>query len=233
MLKGKDIVLGYGERNEIFSSISFSANNGDLIALLGVNGIGKSTLLRTIAGLQNKLSGQLDFDGREITSISAANRARLISVVLTERIFIDNIAVQDFIALGRAPYTGWLGNLTDDDNREIEKVISLMKVEKLRKRLFNQLSDGEKQKTLIARALCQQTPVMILDEPNAFLDFRNKKDVLDLLKSICSELNKIIVFSTHDVEASLEYCNKFWLMTEDKKFMEIEKGANYREEVLK
>jgi iron complex transport system ATP-binding protein len=153
--------------------------------------------------------------------------------VLTEKIFIDNITVKDFIALGRSPYTNWLGNLTAQDVEEVEKVLFIMKIEKLQNRLFNHLSDGEKQKVMIARALCQQTPVMILDEPTAFLDFRNKKEILDLLSSISREMKKLIICSTHDIEASLNYCNKFWIMSEEKEFFEIKREGNYKEEVMK
>ena len=108
-----------------------------------------------------------------------------------------------------------------------------MKIEKLRDKLFNQISDGEKQKVLIARALCQQTPVIILDETTAFLDFRNKKEILELLSSVSREMNKVVILSTHDIEASLEYCSKCWLMTEDGKFVEIKRTDNFRTEVTK
>ena len=233
MLTGENISVGYNEKQIVFSSINFSATGGDMVALLGVNGIGKSTLLRTIAGLQKKITGKIELDGKSIDALSAPERAKIISVVLTEKIFIDNITVKNFIALGRSPYSNWLGNLSETDMEEIEKVLFIMKIDKLQNRLFNQLSDGEKQKATIARALCQQTPVMILDEPTAFLDFRNKKEILDLLSSISTEMKKLIICSTHDIEASLKYCNKFWLMTEEKEFIEIKRDENYRDEIMK
>ncbi|MDB5280931.1 MAG: ATP-binding component [Bacteroidota bacterium] len=231
MLKAENIYIGYEADKPVFTIPDFSALPGDMVALLGVNGIGKSTLLRTIAGLQKKLSGNLLLDDRDIQSLTPVERAKLISVVLTERIFIDNITVRDFIALGRSPYTDWLGRLSDEDEKEIEKVISVMKIEKLQNRMFNQLSDGEKQKALIARALCQQTSVIILDEPTAFLDFRNKREILNLLRTISNELKKIILFSTHDIEAALQHCNKFWVMTEEKDFCEIDSGPGSEAEV--
>lgn len=232
MLSAENISIGYGAGNPVFFNISFSAEAGDLIGLLGVNGIGKSTLLRTIAGLQQRTGGKLILNGADIQTLHAAVRAKQISIVLTERIFIDNITVKDFIALGRTPYTGWLGQLSAEDEQEVENVIRGMKIEKLQNRFFNQLSDGEKQKAVIARALCQQTPVMILDEPTAFLDFRNKREILDILKAISSDLKKTIIFSTHDIEASLEYCNKFWIMTEMGIFREIKRNENFRGEVM-
>jgi iron complex transport system ATP-binding protein len=232
-LHAQNLSIGYGSDKIIFSDISFSADEGEMIALLGVNGIGKSTLLRTISGLQKSVSGTIWVGENLLETMTVQERAKLISVVLTERIFVDNISVKEFITLGRMPYTGWLGKLSASDTSEVEKVIVLMKIEKLQHKVFNQISDGEKQKALIARALCQQTPHIILDEPTAFLDFRNKKEILELLSSISVHMKKTIILYTHDIEASLEYCSKCWLMTEDKKFMEIKKSENYRSEVMR
>jgi iron complex transport system ATP-binding protein len=232
-LHAQNLSIGYGSDKIIFSDISFSADEGEMIALLGVNGIGKSTLLRTISGLQKSVSGTIWVGENLLETMTVQERAKLISVVLTERIFVDNISVKEFITLGRMPYTGWLGKLSASDTSEVEKVIVLMKIEKLQHKVFNQISDGEKQKALIARALCQQTPHIILDEPTAFLDFRNKKEILELLSSISVHMKKTIILSTHDIEASLEYCSKCWLMTEDKKFMEIKKSENYRSQVMR
>lgn len=232
-LKAEKLNIGYGSDKIIFPDISFAANEGEMIALLGVNGIGKSTLLRTISGLQKSVSGNISVGEKQLESLTVQERAKLISIVLTEKIFVDNISVRDFVALGRMPYTSWLGNLSEEDSKEVEKVIAVMKLEKLQDKLFNQISDGEKQKVLIARALCQQTPVIILDEPTAFLDFRNKKEILELLSSVSKTLKKIVILSTHDIEASLEYCSKCWIMTEEKKFMEIVKNENFRREVMK
>ncbi len=232
-LCAENVSVGYSRTHVVFSGIRFSADEGDMIALLGVNGIGKSTLLRTVAGLQKSIGGKLTIGGQIIESLPVKERAMLISIVLTEKIFVDNITVKDFIALGRAPYTRWLGNLSEKDLKEVHKVIALMGVEKLEHKPVNELSDGERQKILIARALSQETPVMILDEPTAFLDFRNKKEVLGLLSSISKELKKIVILSTHDIEAATEYCNTCWIMKEDKTFDIIGHTANFREEVMR
>ncbi len=231
-LQAENLSIGYEKSKIVFPNISFAVSEGEFIALLGVNGIGKSTLLRTISGLQKSVSGIISIEGKQFESVTVQERAKLISIVLTEKIFVDNISVREFISLGRMPYTGWFGNLAEEDVQEVEKVISVMKMEKLQDKLFNQISDGEKQKVLIARALCQQTPVIILDEPTAFLDFRNKKEILDLLSSISRSMKKIIILSTHDIEASLAHCSKCWLMTEEKKFVEIVRTANFRNEVM-
>lgn len=232
-LSSENISIGYESDKIIFRDINFSADEGEMIALLGVNGIGKSTLLRTIAGLQKGIKGRVSVGDRNVESLTMRGRAKLIGIVLTEKIYIDNISVKEFISLGRSPYTNWLGNLSHEDSREIDRVISVMKIEKLQNKLFNHLSDGEKQRILIARALCQETPVIILDEPTAFLDFRAKKNILELLENICKTMNKIIIVSTHDVDASLQHCNKCWIMTEDKKFIEIKRSGNFKEEVMK
>ena len=180
-LQATQLSIGYGAAQVVFGDITFTAATGDMVALLGVNGIGKSTLLRTLTGLQPSVGGSVTIADKELNSIPAQERARLISIVLTERLLVDNILVREFIALGRMPYTNWLGQLTNADQQEVTHIIEVMKLGKLQHKLFNELSDGEKQKVLIARALCQQTPVVILDEPTAFLDFRSKKEILELL----------------------------------------------------
>jgi iron complex transport system ATP-binding protein len=232
-LKAEKLNIGYGNDKVVFGNISLVAAEGDMIALLGVNGIGKSTLLRTMAGLQKSVSGHLFVNGTDLQLLSVTERAKQVSIVLTERIYIDNITVHSFIALGRAPYTSWLGQLSDDDEREIEQVITVMKIESLLPKMFNELSDGERQKVLIARALCQQTPLIILDEPTAFLDFRNKRAILSTLKQVCTELNKTVVLSTHDIETALEFCNKCWIMTEQREFCEVLSSDKYEAEVKK
>ncbi len=231
-LKADNLSVGYGSDKVVFAGISFTAGQGEMIALLGVNGIGKSTLLRTLSGLQSSVSGSVTIGEEQIQNLTAAGRAKLLSIVLTERVFVDNITVKEFIALGRMPYTNWLGKLSDADVQEVEKVIDVMKISALQHKQFNHISDGEKQKALIARALCQQTPVIILDEPTAFLDYRNKKEILQLLSSIAKQLNKIVILSTHDIEASLEYCTGCWLMTEDKEFIAVNRSENFRQDVM-
>ncbi|MCW5906941.1 MAG: ABC transporter ATP-binding protein [Chitinophagales bacterium] len=230
-MQAHNLQIGYRKQQPVFGNISFAAGEGDMIALLGVNGIGKSTLLRTISGLQLPLSGEITIGQKNLTQTSAAERAALVSIVLTEKLAIDNITVRSLIALGRSPYTGWLGQLSKADEQLIGEIISLLKLENLQHKFFNQLSDGEKQKVLIARALCQQTPVIILDEPTAFLDFRNKRDILQTLRNVCDTLKKTVILSTHDIEAAVEHCNKCWIMTEQKTFEEITKTADFGKDV--
>lgn len=230
-IRADNIQVGYSENQPVFSNINFAAEGGDMIALLGVNGIGKSTLLRTLSGLQQPLQGSITVSGKNLASTSAAEKAQLVSVVLTEKLVIDNMSVRSLITLGRSPYTGWLGQISEADEKIVEDIITLLKLEKLHHKNLNQLSDGERQKVLIARALCQQTPLIILDEPTAFLDFRNKRDILATLQSICECMGKTVILSTHDIETALEYCNKCWLMLEDKRFVAVSKAVDYADKV--
>ena len=230
-LKADNLEVGYGAKL-VFGNISFSAGAGDMIALLGVNGIGKSTLLKTLSGIINQKSGSLLVNGTQLSSLNVQQRAQQLSVVLTERLWLDNMLVKDFIALGRAPHTGAMGTLSDADKAVVDKVITITYASAIAGKFFNELSDGEKQKALVARALCQDTPIIILDEPTAFLDFRNKHEVLTLLKEISTAADKTVILSTHDIDSSLAFCNKCWIMTEEKRFIEKEiKDEQSREEV--
>jgi iron complex transport system ATP-binding protein len=213
-----NLTVGYGTSKQVFANLSFTLNDGDVVALLGVNGIGKSTLIRTLSGLLSPISGELLINGQSINQLSVQERAKYISIVLTDRIAIEHIKVFDFIALGRAPHTGWLGTLQENDLALIRQNIALLRIENLQAKWLNELSDGERQKVMIARALCQQTGFIILDEPTAFLDFRSKAEILQLLKNVAKTLNKIILFSTHDIDLALQHANTVWVMKEQKEF---------------
>ena len=213
-----NLSVGYNTSKQVFANLSFTLNDGDVVALLGVNGIGKSTLIRTLSGLLSPISGELLINGQSINQLSVQERAQHISIVLTDRIAIEYIKVFDFIALGRAPHTGWLGTLQENDLALIRQNIALLRIENLQAKWLNELSDGERQKVMIARALCQETGLIILDEPTAFLDFRSKAEILQLLKNIAKTLNKIVLFSTHDIDLTLHHANTVWVMTEQKGF---------------
>lgn len=217
-LTANNLKLGYSAEKQVFSNLSFNLNDGDVVALLGVNGIGKSTLIRTISGLLKPISGELAIDGKAIQQLSVQERAQHISIVLTDRIAIEHIKVVDFIALGRAPHTGWFGSLQEHDRTLIQQNIALLRIENLQQKWLNELSDGERQKVMIARAMCQETGLIILDEPTAFLDFRSKAEILQLLKNVAQTLHKIILFSTHDIDLALQHANTVWIMTEQKEF---------------
>lgn len=209
--------LGYKtQRNElvILKKISLQLNAGELIGIAGINGSGKSTLIRTISGLQPLLNGSVFVGGKNINSISREERAKLISVVLTEKIGGFNLNCYDAIAMGRIPYTDLFGTLTEVDKKIIERSINECGLQEHRNKLLNELSDGLFQKTMIARCLAQETDIMLLDEPGAFLDFAAKHELFGRLKKL-SELNtKCILISSHELDLLLKYCSKILLVNE-------------------
>lgn len=211
----RSLAIGYRGRKSVkmvAQNIHAHIKAGELTCLLGANGIGKSTLLRTLSAFQPKLGGEIYINGNEIDTYSEKELATLVSVVLTEKTDIKNMTVRNLIALGRSPYTGFWGRLTPKDNAEIDNAISLVKIENLSHRLVHTLSDGERQKTMIAKALAQNTPVIFLDEPTAFLDFPSKVEMMQLLHRLSRETHKTIFLSTHDLELALQIADKVWLM---------------------
>jgi iron complex transport system ATP-binding protein len=174
MLQAKDLTIGYDKSKVLIRDINFTCPSGELIILLGVNGIGKSTLLKTLCGLVEPINGTILFDQKNIFALAPNDRAKIISGVFTGRDFDPFISVREFVALGRYPYTNWLGSLTTDDSDQINQALKTLGLEHLADKKVHQISDGERQKTLIAKALAQDTPVIIMDEPTAFLDYKNK-----------------------------------------------------------
>ena len=182
------------------------------MAVIGVNGVGKSTFLRTISGVQPQLSGKIFISGRDRSNISSEKLADLISVVLTEQPLSKNLSVAELVALGRQPYTNWLGNLTSNDRQKVKQALELVKIEEIQHKKCYELSDGQLQKALIARALAQDTPVMILDEPTSHLDMYHKAQVLQLLKKLSRQTKKAIIFATHEINLALQLCDQMILM---------------------
>lgn len=211
----KDLSIGYpgkGEVKVVAEHINAGINSGELTCLLGANGIGKSTLLRTLSAFQPKLGGEICIQGKEIEQYKDKDLSMAISVVLTEKCEVRNMTVTELVGLGRTPYTGFWGTLDEDDKRIVERSISLVKIEKLADRMVHTLSDGERQKVMIAKALAQETPIIFLDEPTAFLDFPSKVEMMQLLHRLSRQTNKTIFLSTHDLELALQIADKIWLM---------------------
>lgn len=200
------------ERKTVAEGITASILSGELTCLLGVNGIGKSTLLRTLSAFQPKLDGDIFVQQKEISSYSEKELSTLLSVVLTEKCDIKNMSARELIGLGRSPYTGFWGTLSNEDKQFVERAISLVKIENLSNRMVDTLSDGERQKVMIAKALAQNTPIIFLDEPTAFLDFPSKVEIMQLLHRLSRETNKTIFLSTHDLELALQIADKIWLI---------------------
>lgn len=214
MISCNHLTIGYGTR-VILRDLSFTIADGELVALLGANGCGKSTLLRTLAGLQQPLGGECRFSFSEAfqqRSDLAARRSKYIALVLTERLSVDSATVRDVVAMGRYPYTSFLGTLTAADSRIVNEAMQQVDVLDLADTFYNDHSDGEKQRILIAKALAQQTPVILLDEPTAHLDLPSRIKTLNLLRSIAHEQNKTILISTHELDLALRTADRVLLM---------------------
>ena len=207
----QNLTIGYDPNKVLGREINLSIRPGELIGLVGQNGVGKSTFIRTICGLQPALSGQVLLDGRSTVDISPKEIAKKVSVVLTGKPDSLNLSVLELIALGRHPYSGWLGNLKADDRKKIDEAISQMEINYLAKKRLFELSDGQLQKVMIARALAQDTDLIILDEPTSHLDLKNKIEVLHLLKKI-AQSGKGVLISTHEIQLSAQVCDQFWCM---------------------
>ena len=211
----KSLSTGYhtkkGDR-VVSKSITATLQAGELTCLLGPNGAGKSTLLRTLCVFQPPLSGELLLDGCPLESFTSQELATRIGVVLTERQDIRGMRVREMVAMGRSPYTGFWGKLSADDESAVDAAIAAVDIQPLSQRMVHTLSDGERQKVMIAKALAQQTPVILLDEPTAFLDFPSKVEMLLLLAHLAHDMQKIIFLSTHDLELALQIADRLWLM---------------------
>lgn len=197
------LTVGY-RGHRVVEDISLSLPCGRLVCLLGPNGAGKSTLLRTLCGFQPPIAGTVTISGSDITTMSAAEVSRLVSVVLTDRPLTPSLTAAEMVGMGRAPYTGFWGRLSDDDRRLVSEAMQTVGIAPLATRRMGQLSDGERQKVMIAKALAQHTPVIVLDEPTAFLDYPSKVAVMKTLARLAHDEGKTILMSTHDLELAAQ-----------------------------
>ena len=205
----------HGDTGFSRDAINYTACGGEMIALIGPNGIGKSTLLRTMAGFQKSWLGEILYYGKPISQIPPRELSKMLSFVSTETIHVANLRVADLVAYGRFPYTGWLGRLSSSDRDQVMDALESVGLTKFARRMVSQLSDGERQRALIARALTQDTPFILLDEPTAFLDVKNKYEIFHLLHQLARQNNKTIILSTHDLNIALREMDKFWIMLEN------------------
>lgn len=214
-LQLSNVTIGYTTKNSlnvIQSDLNLTAKKGELIVLIGKNGCGKSTLLRSIACLQPIFKGSILLENKNLTELSPEKRARLLSVVLTEQQSVASFTVKELISIGRDPYTGWLGNLTEEDKKIVSMAIDLTSLNGFEERNIHELSDGERQRVFIARALAQDTPLIILDEPTSHLDLPNRINILLLLQKLARDTGKTILISTHELETAMQVADKLWLM---------------------
>jgi iron complex transport system ATP-binding protein len=206
MLAFKDIQIGYKE--VLFSVPDMTLNAGQLVTLIGPNGAGKTTFLNTILGLQHPLKGKLFFNEKEFTEISKKEKTALLSHVASKFEGVNYLSIFDLISMGRAPFTNMLNVLSEADKEVVSNVIRALNLEELANKSTTEISDGERQIAMIGKALAQETDIIVLDEPTAFLDYNNRRKVLRILKTIAANQNKLILLTSHDLELCFEHSDQ-------------------------
>jgi iron complex transport system ATP-binding protein len=216
ILETRDLTIGYRlprrTSQAVAAHLDVTLAPGELVCLIGPNGAGKSTLLRTLAGMQTPLNGHVLVIGEDVHRLDAHERAKRVGVVLTERIEVDNLSAYALVALGRFPYTDWLGKLTAQDEAVIQQALEAVGGIEFASRKVSELSDGERQKMLIARALAQEPALMILDEPTAFLDLPRRAEMMQMLRTLAHDSGRAILLSTHDLDLALRTADCIWLL---------------------
>lgn len=218
ILSASSLSIGYLTKKEkvvVASDLNINLHAGKLISLVGANGIGKSTLLRTLCGIHRPIAGIVSLNDKDIQTFEPLTLAQNLSLVLTEKLPPSNLTIFELIALGRQPYTNWLGKLSEEDLEKVNQAMQLTQIENLKDKKHFEISDGQLQKVLIARALAQDTPLIILDEPTTHLDLLHKVSVFKLLKKLSKETNKCILFSTHDIDLAIQLSDEMIVMTEN------------------
>ncbi|WP_136481869.1 ABC transporter ATP-binding protein [Cognatitamlana onchidii] len=216
IVKTEGLSIGYRSKKGstvIAEHINISLFSGELVGLIGANGIGKSTLLRTLTKVQPKLKGSIQINEKSLKQYTNLELAKVLSLVLTEPVVSKNLTVFELVALGRQPYTNWIGNLSSKDLQIVEQAIVQINIQDLKDKMCYELSDGQLQKVMIARALAQDTDLIILDEPTTHLDMYHKAYILKLLQQLARDTNKTILFSSHEIDLAIQLCDKLIVMT--------------------
>jgi iron complex transport system ATP-binding protein len=218
ILQTQDLAIGYRNRSQqniLAQHLNLNLHRGELVCLLGLNGIGKTTLVRTLAGMLPPLNGQIVVCGSPITSYTALQLARRVAVVTTERINVGILDAYTLVSLGRFPYTDWQGHLTSADHRIIHWALQTADAEQFSSRNVSELSDGERQKVMIARALAQEPDLLLLDEPTAFLDLPHRIEMMRILQHLADHMERAVLVTTHDLDLALHTADRLWIMAPD------------------
>lgn len=216
ILHTHNLTIGYSRKKKktiVQSELNLELRAGEMVCLIGQNGCGKSTLLRTLAGLQKTISGKVLVKNRQLDKIKIHEKAQLLALVLTDRVDIDSATVKDIVRMGRHPYSNWWGNLSEDDAQKVEEAIQMVHLENKADCYLNELSDGERQRVMIAKALAQDTALILLDEPTAHLDLPNRVEIMLLLHKLAHQTGKSVIISTHELDIALQAADRIWLMT--------------------
>ena len=221
IISSRDLTIGFPARGAmdaptvVASDINVALNSGEIVCLLGPNGSGKSTLIRTLTGLHRPLDGEIQLEGEPLRQFSNKEIARKVSTVLTDQLTIGNLSVYELVSFGRSPYTGWFGSLTQQDQQMVDWAIQSTGIERFVDRDVLRLSDGERQKVMIARALAQNTSAILLDEPTAHLDLPNRVEIIRLLRGLAHDTQKGILLSTHELDLALKAADTLWLINRE------------------
>ncbi len=216
ILNTQNLSIGYSKKKNktiVQATLNLELKAGEMVCLIGQNGCGKSTLLRTLAGLQKALSGKVLVQNKELSRIKIHEKAKLLALVLTDRVDIDSATVADIVRMGRQPYCNWWGNLSEADTKMVTDAIAMVHLEHKAECYLNELSDGERQRVMIAKALAQDTPLILLDEPTAHLDLPNRVEIMLLLHKLAHQTGKSVIISTHELDIALQAADRIWLMT--------------------
>jgi len=223
-LSTQNLSIGYRKNKTPFvvlSGINVELHAGEVVCLIGTNGCGKSTLLRSLSGLQKPLAGNVFIGEKDFLKLPNAEKALCMGLVLTEQISVGKMTVEQIVSLGRFPHTDWLGKFSEKDAKKVHESIALVHLQHKTGEFFDELSDGEKQRVMIAKALAQDTPIILLDEPTAHLDLPNRVEAMLLLRKLAEQTGKSILLSTHDLDIALQTANRIWLMTHEKIISEL------------
>lgn len=218
ILETRELGIGYKINRQVYilhDRLNLSLYRGELVCIIGPNGSGKSTLIRTLGGLQPAIRGNINIYGKDLYNLKISERSRLLSIVLTEKTAVDNITAVEIAALGRYTDTNWLGTLNENDLLMVRSSLQMVGLDNFENRYYGTLSDGEKQRTFIAKALASNAPLMLLDEPTAHLDIPNRVEIMTLLQKLTRENNKSVLVSTHDLDLALQLADEIWLLEKD------------------